>query len=331
MTSAQQLAPFLVQRADQIGAVVHRHCGLVVKGGVDMLVVGLVVLALDGEDRDLEMGDERGGHVVLRRERVGGRRAPRPRRRPAASASGWRFRSSHAGRPRCGSLPAAVPWRSARGSGAGRASPARPTRSAPAALGQASHPGSHTSRSWFTPFSSRIGCGPRIAGALRHRGNVSKAQPTVAPDSGLVVLPTFRTIVRSPRRISTRPPRPRWSACASPRPRRSGRVKTFPMAATPGSTCRRYAFRRRRPGFPSPESRRTAPAPAGARGTRPDGQGDRRRAVSMSCRSCGAEPAGRESPAARKSAGSEGHAPGRMLGVNPQPVSLGRHDPAEAG
>ena len=68
----QQLAPVFMDRADEIGAVVHRDMRLVIQRRVNVLVIGFVVLALDGVDRYLVVGDERSGHVVLRRERVGG-------------------------------------------------------------------------------------------------------------------------------------------------------------------------------------------------------------------------------------------------------------------
>ena len=68
----QQVAALLVQRADQVGAIVHGHVRFVVQGGVHVLVIGDVVLALDGKDRDLVVGDQRGGHIVLGGERVGG-------------------------------------------------------------------------------------------------------------------------------------------------------------------------------------------------------------------------------------------------------------------
>ena len=68
----QQLAAFFVERAHQVGAVIHGHVRLVVEGGVDVLVVGDVVFALDGVNGDLEMGDQRSRHIILRRERVGG-------------------------------------------------------------------------------------------------------------------------------------------------------------------------------------------------------------------------------------------------------------------
>ena len=70
-----------VEEADHVGAVVHRHLRMGIAGRVDVLVVGLVVLALDGEGRDPVGVDERGGDVVLGRERIGGAERDR-RRRP---------------------------------------------------------------------------------------------------------------------------------------------------------------------------------------------------------------------------------------------------------
>ena len=61
-----------VEHADDVGAVVHGDVGPVVDAGVDVRVVGLVVLALDGVDADAVVLDERGGDVVLRGQRVGG-------------------------------------------------------------------------------------------------------------------------------------------------------------------------------------------------------------------------------------------------------------------
>ena len=67
---AELLAPVRVQHADHVGAVVHRQLRLVVDRGLDVLVVGVVVLALDREDGDVELVDERRRDVVLRRKRV---------------------------------------------------------------------------------------------------------------------------------------------------------------------------------------------------------------------------------------------------------------------
>ena len=61
-----------VQDADEVGAVVHGDLRLVINRGDDVLIVGLVVLALDGEDRDVVVAHEAGGDVILGGERVGG-------------------------------------------------------------------------------------------------------------------------------------------------------------------------------------------------------------------------------------------------------------------
>ena len=69
---AELLAPIGVQHADHVGAVIHREVRLVIDGRLDVRVVRVVVLALDREDRDVEVLDERGRDVVLRRERIRG-------------------------------------------------------------------------------------------------------------------------------------------------------------------------------------------------------------------------------------------------------------------
>ena len=50
---------------DEVGPVVHGDVRLVLQGGGDVLVIGVVVLFADGEDGDAEILDEAGGHVVL--------------------------------------------------------------------------------------------------------------------------------------------------------------------------------------------------------------------------------------------------------------------------
>jgi len=69
--AVEQLAALLVQRADQVRAVVHGDVGLEIERGLDVLVVGRVVFTLDRVDGHLVMGDERGSNVILGRERVG--------------------------------------------------------------------------------------------------------------------------------------------------------------------------------------------------------------------------------------------------------------------
>ena len=65
-----QLAPLLEDQGDQVGPVVHGHGGLLRRRLVQVLVVGLAVLALDGEDRDAVHLDQGGRHVVLGGEGV---------------------------------------------------------------------------------------------------------------------------------------------------------------------------------------------------------------------------------------------------------------------
>src|SRR5208283_375967 len=50
---------------DQIGAVIHGDVRLVVKRRQDVRVVGIIVLALDGKNRHVEVAHQAGGDVVL--------------------------------------------------------------------------------------------------------------------------------------------------------------------------------------------------------------------------------------------------------------------------
>ncbi len=68
----QDLPAVLVHRADQIRTVVHRQMGFMIQSSVEVLVVGIVVLALDGVDRDLVIGDKRSSDIILRAQRVAG-------------------------------------------------------------------------------------------------------------------------------------------------------------------------------------------------------------------------------------------------------------------
>src|SRR5215472_1030292 len=60
------------ERSDEVAAVVHGELRLVLERGLEMLVIGGVVLALDGEGGDIEVAIEGGGNFVLRGERVRG-------------------------------------------------------------------------------------------------------------------------------------------------------------------------------------------------------------------------------------------------------------------
>ena len=61
-----------VQQGDQVGAVIHGDLGLVVDGGQDVTVVGVVVLALDGKDRNVVIAHQAGSDVILGGERIRG-------------------------------------------------------------------------------------------------------------------------------------------------------------------------------------------------------------------------------------------------------------------
>ncbi len=66
----QLLGALLVQQGHEIAAVVHGDVRMRVGGGIEVPVVGLVVLAVDGVAADAVLGHERRRHVVLGRERI---------------------------------------------------------------------------------------------------------------------------------------------------------------------------------------------------------------------------------------------------------------------
>ncbi len=68
----QQVGVLRMERRDEVAAVVHGDLGLGGDDGFEVLVIGLVVLALDGVGRHAEVGGEPGGDVVLGAEGVGG-------------------------------------------------------------------------------------------------------------------------------------------------------------------------------------------------------------------------------------------------------------------
>src|ERR1700733_6746218 len=61
-----------VEQGDQVGAVVHGDVRLVVDGGEDVLVVSVIVLTLDGENRNRVVADQAGGNIVLSRQGIRG-------------------------------------------------------------------------------------------------------------------------------------------------------------------------------------------------------------------------------------------------------------------
>ncbi len=70
--AVEQLAAALVDRADEVSAVVHRHLWLMIERRLDVVVVGVVVFALDGVNGDFVVRHQRRRYVILRRQRVGG-------------------------------------------------------------------------------------------------------------------------------------------------------------------------------------------------------------------------------------------------------------------
>ena len=54
------------QHGDQVRAVVHGELRLVLKGGAQVRIVGVVVLAFDGESRNVVVAIQRSGDFVLR-------------------------------------------------------------------------------------------------------------------------------------------------------------------------------------------------------------------------------------------------------------------------
>ena len=60
-----QVAPFLVDGAHQIRAVIHGDMWGMVKRCTQVFVISLVVFALDRVNRDLVMRNQRGSHVIL--------------------------------------------------------------------------------------------------------------------------------------------------------------------------------------------------------------------------------------------------------------------------
>ena len=59
-----------MKRVDQIGAVVHCHLGLMVERGGEVRVVALVVLSLDGVNRNAVVADQGGRDVILGGKRI---------------------------------------------------------------------------------------------------------------------------------------------------------------------------------------------------------------------------------------------------------------------
>src|SRR5947209_2714315 len=54
-----------------VGAIVHGDMRFVIERRQDVAVIGVIVLALDGEDGNVVIPHQRHGHVILRTQRVG--------------------------------------------------------------------------------------------------------------------------------------------------------------------------------------------------------------------------------------------------------------------
>ena len=68
----EHIRPGRMERGYQIGAIVHRDVGLVVQGGVEVFVVGLVVLTVNGICCDTVLGYQGRSHGVLGAQGVAG-------------------------------------------------------------------------------------------------------------------------------------------------------------------------------------------------------------------------------------------------------------------
>ena len=60
-----------MERAYQIRSIIHGEMGSVLQSRKNVIIVGPVVFTSDGENRDLIIRHEGGGHVILCREGIG--------------------------------------------------------------------------------------------------------------------------------------------------------------------------------------------------------------------------------------------------------------------
>src|SRR5205085_2612815 len=68
---ADEIGAFGEQHGDEICAIIHGHLRLVIEGGAQMRVVGIVVFAFDGVSGNTEVAIQRGCDFVLCGERIG--------------------------------------------------------------------------------------------------------------------------------------------------------------------------------------------------------------------------------------------------------------------
>ena len=71
MTPSSNIGALGQRDGNQVSAVIHGDVRLVIERRHNVLIVGVVVLALDGEHRDVVVAHQARGDVVLRGERVG--------------------------------------------------------------------------------------------------------------------------------------------------------------------------------------------------------------------------------------------------------------------
>ena len=71
ITPSQNFLALGESNRHQVSAVIHRDVRLVIERRHDVRVVRVVVLALDGVNRDVVVANQAGGDVILGRQRVG--------------------------------------------------------------------------------------------------------------------------------------------------------------------------------------------------------------------------------------------------------------------
>ena len=57
---------------DQVGTVIHGNVGFRVQGGMNVLIIGVVILTFDSKNRDFLIFRQISGHIVLSAQRIGG-------------------------------------------------------------------------------------------------------------------------------------------------------------------------------------------------------------------------------------------------------------------
>ncbi len=68
--TVDQFSSFRVERGNKVSSVIQGNLRLCVKDRIDMLIVGLVVLPVDGKNRYIVMLHERCGNIILRAQGI---------------------------------------------------------------------------------------------------------------------------------------------------------------------------------------------------------------------------------------------------------------------